>query len=128
VNPTTSALRQVSLPVADLDRALGFYTGALGLRLIARFGNLAFCDLDGVRLLLEQGSQQSTGSILYFAVADIATAHQQLVGHGVEFVDEPHVIFVDVDGTFGTAGLAEWMAFFRDTEGNLLAISSRQQP
>jgi len=44
----------------------------------------------------------------------------------VEFQDEPNVIFHDSDGTFGDAGVDEWMTFFRDSEGNLLALSSRE--
>jgi hypothetical protein len=38
------------------------------------------------------------------------------------------VLFVDEAGTFGTSGEAEWMTFFRDSEGNVLALSSREAP
>lgn len=120
-------LRQVGQPVADLDRAIAFYRDALGLRLIANPGSLAFFDLAGVRLFLEKGPAGS-GSVLYFAVPDIHQARQHLESRGVGFVDSPHVIHRDTDGTFGPAGEDEWMTFFHDSEGNLLALSSRERP
>ena len=123
------SLRQVSQRAVDIDRAVAFYESTLGLRLIARFGPLAFFDLAGVRLFLSAGEGDSgPGSVLYLAVDDVAAARAGLEAKGVEFVDEPHVLFVDEAGTFGTAGEAEWMTFFRDSEGNLLALSSRQAP
>ena len=126
------AIRQVNQQAADLDRAVEFYGDVLGLPLIARFGPLSFFDMGGVRLLLEQGvdpdAEPGHGSVLYFKVDDIHAAHRELQGRGVEFVDEPHIIFTDAAGTFGEAGLAEWMVFFKDTEGNMLALSSREPP
>jgi methylmalonyl-CoA/ethylmalonyl-CoA epimerase len=120
-------LRQVGQGARDLDRAIAFYRDVLGLRLLARFGNLAFFDLDGVRLFLEQGDEGG-GSTLYLSVPDIREARRQLEDRGVTFEDDPHVIFADTEGTFGTAGEEEWMTFFRDSEGNLLALSSRELP
>jgi hypothetical protein len=32
------------------------------------------------------------------------------------------VIFTDEAGTFGPAGAEVWMAFFRDSEGNLVGL------
>ena len=50
-----AALRQVMLPCRDLERAVAFYRDTLGADLIARFPpGLAFFDLAGTRLLLEQ--------------------------------------------------------------------------
>jgi methylmalonyl-CoA/ethylmalonyl-CoA epimerase len=124
---TLGTLRQISQPARDVDRAVGFYRDVLGLRLIARFGDLAFFDLDGVRLLVEKGEAPTT-SVLYLAVGEIHAARRGLEAGGLAFEDEPHVIFTDADGTFGAAGEQEWMTFFRDTEGNLLALSARQAP
>jgi methylmalonyl-CoA/ethylmalonyl-CoA epimerase len=121
-------LRQISQYAADLDRAVAFYGDVLGLRLIARPGPLAFFDLDGIRLLLEQdgGKQTPTSTVLYLSVEDIHATRDQLRARGVTFVDEPHLIHRDEAGTFGPAGEEEWMTFFRDSEGNLLALSARQ--
>jgi methylmalonyl-CoA/ethylmalonyl-CoA epimerase len=125
-------LRQISLHATDLERAVAFYRDVLGLPLLAAFGEqLAFFDLDGTRLMIDtvadEGAELS-GSVLYFAVPDVAAAHRELQGRGVTFVDEPHVIHRDEAGTFGPAGEDEWMVFFRDPEGNLLALASRQAP
>ena len=114
----------------DIDRAAAFYEETLGIPLIARFGPLAFFDLGGVRLFLSAGEGADTGpgSVLYLAVDNVVATRERLQAKGVEFIDEPHVLFVDEAGTFGTAGQAEWMTFFHDSEGNVLALSSREAP
>jgi hypothetical protein len=43
----------------------------------------------------------------------------------VAFDSEPLRIHRDESGTFGPAGSEEWMAFFRDPDGNVLAIAAR---
>lgn len=122
------SLRQVGQPVVDFDRAVAFYRDVVGLPVLAAFPGLAFFDLDGARLLLEVSREERAGSgaVLYFAVDDIHRARQELGARGVAFEQEPHLIHRDEAGTFGAAGEEEWMAFFRDTEGNQLAIASRQ--
>jgi methylmalonyl-CoA/ethylmalonyl-CoA epimerase len=119
-------LRQVSLHVADVDRAVEFYRDVLELPLIARFGPLAFFDLGGVRLLVSTPEGTAAGnSVLYFAVDDVQATRSLLEARGVGFVDEPHQIFDDPSGIFGAPGHAEWMTFFQDPDGNLLALSAR---
>ena len=121
-----TGLRQVAQRIEDLDRAVHFYEEVLGGRLIARFDppGFAFFDLGGVRLLLESGAPQA---MLYLAVADVEAATAELTARGVAFEGEPHVIFTDDGGLFGPPGGEEWMAFFRDSEGNLVGLSSRRQ-
>ncbi len=48
-----SRIGQISLAVQDVDRAEAFYRDILLLRELFRFGDLAFFDCSGVRLLLE---------------------------------------------------------------------------
>jgi methylmalonyl-CoA/ethylmalonyl-CoA epimerase len=119
-------LHQVMLPVTDLDRSVAFYRDALRARLIARFDppGLAFLQLGEVRLLLEHGAPPSS-ACLYFEVADTHAACAELESRGVAFDSQPHLIHRDDDGTFGPAGSEEWMAFFRDPDGNTLALASR---
>jgi extradiol dioxygenase family protein len=62
---------------------------------------------------------------VYFRVDDIHAAHQELSEKGVKFIAEPHMIFRDDCGMFGTAGEEEWMAFFSDPSDNILALASR---
>jgi methylmalonyl-CoA/ethylmalonyl-CoA epimerase len=119
-------LKQVAQKADDLDRAVAFYRDTLGLPFLARFDppGLAFFDLGGgVRLLLEGGASSTT---LYLAVDDIDAVHQSLVDQGVTFEHAPQLVHPDHDGTFGEAGEGEWMAFFRDPDGNLLALVSRK--
>lgn len=120
-----TGLRQVAQRIEDLDRAVHFYGEVLGARLIARFDppGFAFFDLGGVRLLLEGGAPPA---MLYLAVPDVEAAVAELSAKGVVFEGEPHVIFTDEQGMFGPPGGDEWMAFFRDSEGNLVGLSSRR--
>ncbi|MBV9950735.1 MAG: VOC family protein [Acidimicrobiia bacterium] len=120
-----TGLRQVAQRAEDLDRAVAFYRDVLGLELIARFDppGLAFFRLGETRLLLEGGAPSA---ILYLAVDDVAEATEALRTEGVVIESEPHVIFEDRDGQFGPAGEGEEMAFFRDSEGNLVGLSGRK--
>lgn len=120
-----SGVVQVAQHADDLDRATEFYTQILGLPLIARFGPLVFVDLGGTRLLLEQAAPPA---MIYLRVADLQGRIGQLREAGVDIVAEPHVIFTDTDGVFGPAGRAEWQAFIRDSEGNLLGLVGYQDP
>jgi methylmalonyl-CoA/ethylmalonyl-CoA epimerase len=122
-----TGLRQVAQHVEDLERAVRFYEDVLGARLIAKFDppGFAFFDLGGVRLLLEGGAPPA---VLYLGVPDVEGAVAELTARGVTFEGEPHVIFTDDGGMFGPAGEDEWMAFFRDSEGNLVGLSSRRAP
>ena len=122
---TVVGLHQVALHADDLDRAVTFYRDVLGLRSVARFDppGLAFFDLGQVRLLLEHGAPSS---LLYLLVDDIDAEFARLTAADVAFVGEPHLVHHDADGTFGAAGTGEWMAFFHDTEGNLVALVERR--
>lgn len=117
-------LHQLAQKADDLDASSAFYADVLGLQLIARFDppGLAFLRMGDVRLLLERSASSAT---LYFRVADIQSAHRELSGRGVVFEDTPHRVFRDDEGTFGAAGEEEWMTFFRDPAGNLLALVAR---
>jgi hypothetical protein len=37
-------------------------------------------------------------------------------------------VHVDTDGASGEPGWEEWMAFIRDSEGNLVGLASRHAP
>ena len=109
----------------DLDRAVAFYQDVLGGDLITRFDppGLAFFGLGDIRLLLDAAAPSA---LLYLRVDDVKAEVERLRAAGVEVDTEPHQIFVDEDGIFGEVGVAEWMAFIRDSEGNLVGLASRQ--
>jgi catechol 2,3-dioxygenase-like lactoylglutathione lyase family enzyme len=116
------AIGQVARTVKDIEAARRWYAGALGLKPLYSFGNLAFFDCDGVRLFLSEGDGGAQESILYFQAADIHAAKAALEARGVEFINAPHMIHRHEDGT------EEWMAFFKDNEGRPLAIMARAAP
>jgi predicted enzyme related to lactoylglutathione lyase len=105
----------------DLGRAADWYADLLGAAPVATYDppGLVFFDLGGVRLLLDRGAPSA---LHYFPVADIDAAVARLAEKGATVVGEPHLIFGHEDDTLGPAGTDEWMAFVRDTEGNLVGL------
>ena len=127
---TSTALRlgpiaQVSLYARDVARTESFYRDTLGLPHVFTFGDLAFFDMGGVRLYLHAVDEEKwrPGSHLYFLVDDIDAAFEELKQRGVKFSGAPHRIFTNDE-----TGEEEWLAFFEDSEGNGLAITSRVAP
>ena len=115
---------QIAVTVEDLERAVAFYRDTLGLRLLFRAPpGLAFFDCGGVRLMLSvpEGNGPTGASILYYVVADIQAAHDALAARGVVFTDKPHLIAKLADHDL-------WMAFLRDSEGNMLGLMSEVRP
>jgi catechol 2,3-dioxygenase-like lactoylglutathione lyase family enzyme len=111
---------QIAIVVQNLERAVAYYRDKLGMQFLFTAGTLAFFDCAGTRLMLstpEPGQNSSGNSIIYFTVGDIQAAHRELSARGVPFDDQPHII-----ANMGAYDL--WMAFFRDSEQNLLGIMS----
>lgn len=126
---TLATLRQIAVPSPNLPRAVQFYRDTLGAEFIAQYDppGMAFFRLGATRLLLEHAPDaKPSGVVLYFEVPDIDAAYAHFQTKGVEFVTPPHLIFRDAAGTFGPAGGEEWMAFFKDPDGNNLALASRR--
>ena len=114
-------LGQIAINAKDVERAAAFYEDKLGLKLLFKAPpGLAFFDCGGVRLMLDRAEKPEfdhPSSVLYFAVPDIQAAYGKMKESGVRFEDEPHLI-----AKMPTHDL--WMTFFRDTEGNFLALMS----
>ena len=111
---------QIARHAKDIDAARRWYGEVLGLTHLYSFGDLAFFDCGGTRLLLSAGAEGSQGdSIIYFRVDDIRTAYKVMVARGIEFIGAPHMIHRHEDGT------EEWMAFFKDNEERPLAIMAQ---
>jgi methylmalonyl-CoA/ethylmalonyl-CoA epimerase len=56
-------------------------------------------------------------SAIYYRVDEIGEAVRTLEARGVTFDDQPHVVHRD-------PAYDLWMAFFRDPDGNILALMS----
>jgi predicted enzyme related to lactoylglutathione lyase len=117
-----SAIGQIAVNAHDLERAVSFYRDKLGMKhLFAVPPKMAFFDCAGIRLMLalpERPEFDHPSSIIYFNVDDIRQATQTLSERGVEFQEQP--AFVANMGSYDL-----WMAAFRDSENNLLAMMSQ---
>jgi methylmalonyl-CoA/ethylmalonyl-CoA epimerase len=114
-----STIGQVAMVVKDVSRAVAFYRDVLGMKFLFQAPpSLAFFDCGGVRLMLDVPEDKEfdhPGSILYFKVDDIDGVYADLKSKGVDFRGAPHLIAKLPDHEL-------WMAFFRDGEGNTLAL------
>ncbi|HEX8026768.1 MAG TPA: LuxR C-terminal-related transcriptional regulator [Candidatus Limnocylindrales bacterium] len=116
---------QVSMYARTASTIEAWYRDVLQLPHVFTFGDLVFFDMAGVRLYIHAVGDEKwrPSSVLYFLVPDIHAAKADLESRGVEFKQAPHMIFKD-----DTTGVEEWMAFFDDPDGNLLAITARVAP
>jgi predicted enzyme related to lactoylglutathione lyase len=115
-----TSVGQVAINAHDLARAVAFYRDVLGLKFLFEVPGMAFFQCGEVRLMLglpEKPEFDHPASILYYKVGDIHAAHEQLRAAGARMEDEPHLIARMPDHEL-------WMCFFRDTEGNVLALMS----
>ncbi len=119
VSPAISSIGQIALTVKDPARAVAFYRDVLGLTHLFDAGSMAFFDCGGVRLMLttSETPDSTYSSIIYYRTADIHGACSQLEAKGVVLESPARMIAKMPDHEL-------WMAFFKDSEGNLLAFMS----
>lgn len=118
------------LPAHDLDRARAFYRDRLGLTPVEeREGGLRYlCAAGEFHVFLSTGAASGESTQLGFEVDDIDAVVADLRARGVVFeeFDAPGFEAVDgiikVEGNYPSKGTGERGAFFRDSEGNLLAL------
>jgi methylmalonyl-CoA/ethylmalonyl-CoA epimerase len=113
-----SPIGQIAVPVRDIDRAVVFYRDILKMKFLFQAPpGLGFFDCEGVRLMLDSPAKASAGnaSVIYYQVKDIQIAYETLSSRGVNFESKPHFIAKMPDYEL-------WMAFFRDPDGNMLAL------
>lgn len=111
---------QISVTVRDLSRAITFYRDVLELEYIWETNGMAFFQCGEARLMLavpENSDFEHPSSVVYYNVDDINGAYHDLVSRGVVFKGPPHEI-----GKLGDHTIM--MAFFSDSEGNVVAIQS----
>jgi catechol 2,3-dioxygenase-like lactoylglutathione lyase family enzyme len=110
---------QIRINVRDLTGAVRFYREVLGMRFLFDVPEqgLAFFDCGGVRLYLgaTASAEATATATIYYRVDSVERAYDVLTSRGVTFEAEPHTVYrlEDVEGR---------MAFFRDPDGNSLAL------
>ena len=121
IGPTLSQIAQIFVNVKDLDRAIAFYRDMLGMRfLFTAPPGMAFFDCGGIRIMLGRADRPEidhAASIIYYKVDDIEKVYEVFNARGVEFLVKPHLV-----APMPTYDL--WLADFRDSEGNILALMS----
>ena len=115
------------LPVIDMQRARGFYEKKLGLKPVGLKpdGKFVYATGSGAVLALfpKDGGTKADHTAISFQVRDIAAAIKELKAAGVTFEDYdfPGLKTVNKVCILGS----EKAAWFKDTEGNILAVSQR---
>ena len=136
-------LEVLTLPVADIDRAVRFYTEQVGFGL-----DVDYAPHDGFRVvqLTPPGSaasvQLGTGLTAaapgsardhYLVVTDIVAAHEELAARGVRVSGLRHKKSVDWQGDFAPGadpGRRDYASFFgfADPDGNTWTVQERGHP
>jgi catechol 2,3-dioxygenase-like lactoylglutathione lyase family enzyme len=118
------------LPAQDLGRARAFYADKLGLDPVEeRPGGLRYVCAAGEFVLFESaGAASGDHTQMAWEVEDIEATIAELRSRGVVFeeYDAPGLRTVagiaEIEGNYPSKGTGERGAWFRDSEGNLLAI------
>ena len=114
------------IPVSNVARARKFYEGTLGLTAKEEYaGGVIYECGNGswVFMYPSPGAGTSKASTAFWTVDDVAAEVAELKARGVVFeeYDMPGIKMVD---SIATAGGAK-TAWFKDSEGNILAVSQR---
>ncbi len=128
MTPTTqpfglSSIGQIFVRARDLDRAVRFYRDTLGMPFLFQAPpQMAFFQCGPTTVMVgvpESPEFDHPASTIYYLVPDIDAAHATLRGRAVEFISEPHLVHRAADYDL-------WLADFRDSEGNVLALMARK--
>lgn len=115
-----------TIAVDDLDRAISFYSDKLGLTVRRLEGDMdsALVEVGASERLLLYPSTYKRGETTYasFLVEDVESTVRELRGRGVTFEDYDFPGLKTVDGIATLGDLKT--SWFKDSEGNILAISN----
>jgi catechol 2,3-dioxygenase-like lactoylglutathione lyase family enzyme len=111
-----SRISAVMLGVRDLELAVQFYTGKLGLKVKMQSPQIALLEAGPVTLGLSPGHLRMAPQVVgatevVLQVDNVRATHRALTQAGVAFLNEPR-----------QATPAEWAAHFKDQDGHLLSI------
>ena len=118
-NSIISAIGQIAIAVTDLQQSLAFYRDKLGLPVLFEVPpNMAFLTCGEVRIMLTklQGDPKDhKTSVIYYKVADLSSAVEQIKLSGINFIQEPQMTAKMPDHEL-------WQGFIRDPDDNLIGI------
>jgi catechol 2,3-dioxygenase-like lactoylglutathione lyase family enzyme len=126
MNPSTPLVTGtdfICIPTQDFDRAVDFYENTLGLEKSKQWGSMPGQEFETGNLTLAVMQSDAFGQKfaphrlpVEFHVDDVASAREELEGRGVSF-----------EGETLDSGVCH-QAFFKDPDGNSLAIHHRYAP
>ncbi len=114
------------IPVADVARARKFYEEKIGLTPKEKYaGGVIYECGDGSRVFMypSAGAGTSKASTAFWAVDDVVAEVAELKSRGVVFEEYDMPGVKTVNGVASAGGAKT--AWFKDSEGNILAISQR---
>ena len=113
------------LPVIDLPRARKFYENTLGLQAREAYAGGVIYECGGVEVFMypTPNAGTSRASQAFWSVDDVEAEVADLKKRGVTF-EEYDLPGVSMKNSIATGGGAR-TAWFKDTEGNILAVSQR---
>lgn len=116
------------LATADPGRAKGFYGGTLGLELLGQtdFALLYALGPVTLRIAIVPKVRPAPYTVLGWDVPDLDAIIEELGHHGVTMERFPQ-LHQDTAGAWTAPG-GDRVAWFRDTDGNLLSVSQRARP
>jgi predicted enzyme related to lactoylglutathione lyase len=117
------------IPVTNVARARKFYEETVGLMPKEEYAGGVIYECGGgswVFMYPSAGAGTSKASTAFWAVDDVAAEVRELKARGVVF-EEYDMPGVEMENSIATAGGAK-TAWFKDSEGNILAISQRVSP
>jgi methylmalonyl-CoA/ethylmalonyl-CoA epimerase len=116
---TIQSIGQIAINAKDVARAKVFYRDVLGLPHLFDAGpKLSFFRCGDVRLMIttpEKPEFDHPASIIYYKVADLNATCDGLAAKGITFEQKPTLVAPMPDHDL-------WMAFMRDSEGNMVGL------
>ena len=113
------------IPVSDVVRARKFYEGKIGLVPKQEYAGGVIYDCGGTQVFMypTPNAGTSRASQAFWQVEDVEAEVAELKARGVKF-EEYDMPGVTMKNSIATGGGAK-TAWFKDTEGNIMAISQR---
>jgi predicted enzyme related to lactoylglutathione lyase len=121
----SSAPIRAYIPAGKISRARKFYEGTLGLTPKEEFAHGVIYECGGAEMFLypTPNAGTSKASQAFWQVEDVEAEVADLKARGVTF-EEYDMPGVTMENSIATGGGAR-TAWFKDTEGNILAVSQR---